>query len=100
MPNEVPSARRSLLRLLSRLGLARLTGLVLVGCLGWGAASLGCARVRSDGGTVPGGDGSTGGTWGVGGTGGNPTFPGAGGTGSKFTADAAQGEVAACEGGN
>src|SRR4051794_5176742 len=98
MRNELPATPRNLLRLLSRLCPIRLTGLVLVGCLGWGAASLGCARVRSDGG--PGGDGSTGGPWGAGGTGGTLPFPGSGGSGSKFMADAGQGEVAACEGGD
>lgn len=69
---------------------------MLIGCLGWGAAGLGCARVRSDS-PGPGGDGST---WGAGGTGGTLPFPGSGGRGSKFMADASQGEVAACEGGD
>jgi hypothetical protein len=83
----------------SHLRLASLSKLVLVGCLGWGAASvgsIGCARVQ-------GGDGLPAGAGSTSGTGGNPIFAGKGGEGGapvKFTADGAQPETAACDGGD
>jgi len=73
--------------------LARLASLVVVACLGAGAASSGCARVNTDSGA---------GTGGTGGTPGNPIFQGTGGQGgapSKFMSDAGQGETVSCEAG-
>ena len=75
---------------------ARLASLLLVGCLGLGAASLGCARVRDDSGA---GTGGTGGSLGPG----NPIFQGSGGQDggtTKFVSDATQGETVTCNGGD
>jgi len=74
---------------------AKLATVVLAGALAIGAASLGCARVHTDG--------VAGGTGGIPGTGGNPIFQGAGGEGSgagKFTSDASEGETVGCDGGD
>src|SRR5438105_6196251 len=89
----------------SHLGLARLAGLVLVGCLGLGATSVGCAGVH-DGSSAGGGGagpfGSTGGRSGTAGTGGNPRPQGkAGGAGTTTGIDPSDGgQKVGCDGGD
>jgi len=82
-----------------------LAGLALVGCLGWAAANMGCARIHAgaDPGTGGAGlSGEAGVTSGTGGAPGNPISQGTGGASGKFMSDAGEGEagMVACDGGD
>jgi len=88
-------------RNLSRLSLLKLGRFALVGGLALGLASVGCARVNTDG---SGGTGLPGGTGGVWGTGASPVSVGHAGQGGMappvFIVDAGQPEMVACDGGD
>lgn len=87
------------------LGFKRLAELMVLGCLAWTAANVGCAQIRTGDSSGSGGaglfgdraDAST-----TGGTAGNPIFPGTGGASGKFMSDAgeADGGMVACDGGD